>query len=228
MPVAIVLVVADGPCGRRARPLRGDARANRRVSRSPTPGTDCACTGCGVSSSPASGAALAALGLLALRFYGGPALWPLAFLTLYVLVLLAISTGSSCGRSRSPSRTAALGAVARDAAPRSGSPPRTTLVLGLALLLRQPRRHSSCRHAVPDAHRRVHVPRDRALSPATRGGGACLMATISYEHVTKRFDDTVAVDDLSSTSPTASSSSSWGRRAAGRRLRCGCSPDSRT
>ena len=36
------------------------------------------------------GAVLAALGFLALRFYSGAALWPLAFLTFYVLVLLAI------------------------------------------------------------------------------------------------------------------------------------------
>jgi hypothetical protein len=38
----------------------------------------------------ALGAALVALGVLAVRFYGGSALWPLAFLTMYVLVLLVI------------------------------------------------------------------------------------------------------------------------------------------
>ena len=43
-----------------------------------------------------------------------------------------------------------------------------------------------------------------------------LMATITYEHVTKRFDDTVAVDDLHIDIGTASSSSSWDRPGCGK------------
>src|SRR5262249_19216803 len=52
--------------------------------------------------------------------------------------------------------------------------------------------------AVPDPDRRLHVPRDGAVRPAgAERGGCLLMATISYEHVTKRFDNTTAVNDLS-------------------------------
>src|SRR5262249_34263943 len=51
--------------------------------------------------------------------------------------------------------------------------------------------------ALPDHHRRVHVPGRRAVRTARRDGGASLMASITFDHVTKRFDDTIAVDDLS-------------------------------
>ena len=54
------------------------------------------------------------------------------------------------------------------------------------------------------------------------------MATIAYEHVTKRFGDTAAVTTCRSTSRTGSSSCSSARPAAARRQRCACSPGSRT
>ena len=81
-----------------------------------------------------AGAALAALGLWAVRFYSGAALWPLAFLTLYLLVLLAIFgfvvwTVAIAAPDRS------LGAVVRESASVTAARPGQTLVLGLALLL---------------------------------------------------------------------------------------------
>ncbi len=80
-----------------------------------------------------AGAALAALGLLALRFYTGAALWPLAFLTLYLLVLLAIFgfvvwTVAIAAPDRS------LGAVVRESASLTAARPGQTVILGLALL----------------------------------------------------------------------------------------------
>ena len=79
-----------------------------------------------------AGASLAALGLLALHFYSGAALWPL--LTLYLLVLLAIFgfvvwTVAIAAPDRS------LGAVVRESASVTAARPGQTLVLGLALLL---------------------------------------------------------------------------------------------
>lgn len=80
------------------------------------------------------GCALLGLGALALRFYGATAIWPLAFLTLYVLVLLGIYAlilwtlaiaEPGCGLRR----------VARDAGVFVASRPSATLVLGLVLLL---------------------------------------------------------------------------------------------
>jgi hypothetical protein len=82
----------------------------------------------------AAGAFLAALGVLALRFYSGAALWPLAFLTLYLLVLLAIFgfvvwTVAIAAPDRS------LGAAVRESVSLTAARPGQTLVLGLALLL---------------------------------------------------------------------------------------------
>ena len=81
-----------------------------------------------------AGGTLAALGILALRFYSGAALWPLAFLTFYVLLLLAIFgfvvwTVAIAAPDRS------LGAVVRESASVTAARPGQTLVLGLALLL---------------------------------------------------------------------------------------------
>jgi hypothetical protein len=81
-----------------------------------------------------AGAALAALGLLALRFYSRAALWPLAFLMLYLLVLLAIFgfvvwTVAIAAPDRS------LRAVVRESVSLTAARPGQTLVLGLALLL---------------------------------------------------------------------------------------------
>ena len=80
------------------------------------------------------GCALLGLGAVALRFYGATAIWPLAFLTLYLLVLLGIYglilwtlaiAEPECGLRR----------VARDAGAFVASRPSATLVLGLVLLL---------------------------------------------------------------------------------------------
>jgi len=81
-----------------------------------------------------AGAAVATLGLLALRFYSGAALWPLAFLTLYVLVLLAtfglvVWTVAIAAPDRS------LGAVVKESASLAVARPAQTVILGLALLL---------------------------------------------------------------------------------------------
>src|SRR6185437_12902825 len=52
------------------------------------------------------------------------------------------------------------------------------------------------RDAVPHTHRRLLFRRRGALRAATGSPGG-LMAPITFEHVTKRFDETTAVDDLS-------------------------------
>ena len=81
------------------------------------------------------GCALLGLGAVALRFYGASAIWPLAFLTLYVLVLLGIYglvlwTLAIAEPESRPARSCARRW-------RASSPPGpgATLVLGLALLL---------------------------------------------------------------------------------------------
>jgi hypothetical protein len=80
------------------------------------------------------GAALIALDILAFRFYGGSSLWPLAFLTLYVLVMLLIYALVLWTLAiAEPERR--LIAVARDAGVVFASRPGATLMLGFALLL---------------------------------------------------------------------------------------------
>jgi len=82
----------------------------------------------------ALGAAVVAGGLLALRFYSGASLWPLAFLTLYVLVLLLIYALVLWTLAiAEPERK--LSSVAREAAAFVASRPGATLLLGFALLL---------------------------------------------------------------------------------------------
>lgn len=81
-----------------------------------------------------AGAAVAALGLFALRFYSAAALWPLAFLTLYLLALLAIFglvvwTVAIAAPDRS------LGAVVQESVSLTAARPGQTLMLGLTLLL---------------------------------------------------------------------------------------------
>src|SRR5262249_4714926 len=83
----------------------------------------------------AGGAAIAALGLLAVRFYSGLAYgWPLVFITLYLLVLVGIYQAVlwtlAIADPDKPLRTIALEAGALGA-----SRPGSTLLLGLALLL---------------------------------------------------------------------------------------------
>lgn len=82
----------------------------------------------------ALGAAVAALGLFGIRFYTSTSLWPLAFLTLYVLVLVSIFqlvlwTVAIAVPDRS------LSGVAREAAAVVLERPGQWLVLGLGLLL---------------------------------------------------------------------------------------------
>jgi hypothetical protein len=80
------------------------------------------------------GAAVAALGVFGIRFYTTTSLWPLAFLALYVLVLLAIFqlvlwTVAIAAPDLS------LAGVARESAAFALARPGQSLVLGLALLL---------------------------------------------------------------------------------------------
>ena len=82
----------------------------------------------------ATGAALLALGVLAVRFYGGSSLWPLAFLTVYLLVLLGIYQlilwTLAIAEPGRPIRS-----LVRDAGVSFASRPGATLALGLLLLL---------------------------------------------------------------------------------------------
>lgn len=80
------------------------------------------------------GAAVLALGLFGIRFYTSTSLWPLAFLTLYVLVLVSIFqlllwTIAIAVPDRS------LSGVARESAAVVLERPGQSLVLGLGLLL---------------------------------------------------------------------------------------------
>jgi hypothetical protein len=82
----------------------------------------------------ATGSALMALGVLAVRFYAGSSLWPLAFLALYLLVLLGIYQlivwTLAIAQPGVP-----LGSVVREAGVVFGRRPGGTLALGLAVLL---------------------------------------------------------------------------------------------
>ena len=81
-----------------------------------------------------TGSALMALGVLAVRFYGGSSLWPLAFLTLYLLVVLGIYQLILWTLAiAEPGRP--IRALVRDAGVAFAARPGATLVLGLALLL---------------------------------------------------------------------------------------------
>jgi hypothetical protein len=80
------------------------------------------------------GAAVAVLGVFGIRFYTATSLWPLAFLALYVLVLLAIFqlvlwTVAIAAPDLS------LSGVARESTALALARPGQSLVLGLALLL---------------------------------------------------------------------------------------------
>jgi hypothetical protein len=81
----------------------------------------------------AAGGALFGLGVLAVHFYGGTALWPLSFVTIYCLVLVGIYQlvlwTLAIARPSVPLRT-----VAHDAALFVAERPRPTLALGLVLL----------------------------------------------------------------------------------------------
>jgi hypothetical protein len=81
----------------------------------------------------AVGASLLGLGALAVHFYGGTALWPLSFVTIYCLVLLGIYQlvlwTLAIARPSLPLRT-----VARDAARFVAERPWPTLAFGLVLL----------------------------------------------------------------------------------------------
>jgi hypothetical protein len=82
----------------------------------------------------ALGVALVLFGVVAWRFYGGASLWPLAFLTLYLVVLLGIYALVLWTLAiAEPERR--LGTVAREAAGFVAARPGATLLLGLVLLL---------------------------------------------------------------------------------------------
>jgi hypothetical protein len=82
----------------------------------------------------ALGASVVGVGVVAIRFYVGASLWPLAFLTLYLFVLLGIYELVLWTLAiAEPERT--LKSIAADAAAFVFSRPAATLVLGLALLL---------------------------------------------------------------------------------------------
>jgi len=77
---------------------------------------------------------LLGLGAVALRFYGASAIWPLVFLTLYVLVLLGIY-GLVLWTLAIAEPDRGLRAAAREAATLVATRPGATLALGLALVL---------------------------------------------------------------------------------------------
>jgi hypothetical protein len=81
-----------------------------------------------------AGAAVLGLGILALRFYSDAALWPLAFVTLYLLVFVAIfELVLWTVAIAAPDRP--LAAVVRESVALAAARPGQTFVLGLALLL---------------------------------------------------------------------------------------------
>ncbi len=81
-----------------------------------------------------AGSVFAALGLLAIRFYGGSGAWPAAFLALYVLALAGIYQLILWTLAvAEPGRPLLL--VARDAAMLLGSRPGACVALGLILLV---------------------------------------------------------------------------------------------
>ena len=89
----------------------------------------------------------------------------------------------------------AAAAVVRESASVTAARPGQTLVLGLALVLLNVAGIAAA--VMPFLTLTVaYTFLVTARFLVTPDGGACLMATITYEHVTKRFDDTVAVDDL--------------------------------
>lgn len=80
------------------------------------------------------GSALVGLAAIAFRAYGGSGLWPLAFLSFYVLALLGIY-GLVLWTLAIAEPTRSLRSVAREAATLAMSRPGATLLLGIALLL---------------------------------------------------------------------------------------------
>lgn len=81
----------------------------------------------------AAGSAFAALGVLAVRFYGGTGAWPMTFLAVYVLLLAGIYQVVLWTLAvAEPERP--LLATARDAGVLLGSRPTACILLGLVLL----------------------------------------------------------------------------------------------
>jgi len=80
------------------------------------------------------GSAVFALGVFAVRFYGGSAIWPLVFLSLYVLVLLVVY-GLVVWTLAIADPEHGLRHTASEAAVVVGSRPLPTLALGLVLVL---------------------------------------------------------------------------------------------
>ena len=101
-------------------------------------------------------------------------------------------------------RGAPVRGVARDAFA-AVPPPAPGVGLALALFVVNAAGSGRGVPAVPHAHDCVHFPCGRALR-ASAAHGRDEMAGVTYEDVTKRFDGTVAVNELKYRSPTASSS----------------------
>ena len=80
------------------------------------------------------GGVLIVLSVVAVRFYGGASLWPLAFLTLYLFVLLGIY-GLVLWTLAIAEPERALRHIAGEAAALVAARPGATVVLGIALLL---------------------------------------------------------------------------------------------
>ena len=138
-------------------------------------------------------------GLVAVRSYGssGALTWPLAFVAAYLLAFflvfqLLLWPLAVAERERplpTPARGRGLALVRR---------PGASIGLALALLLINALGAAAAVLPLLDRHRCVLVRRGRALRAAapTRGGPA-LMASVTFDDVSKRFDADLVVDDLS-------------------------------
>ena len=157
-----------------------------------------ACTGGAASRSARRGAALVLLGVFAVRFYTRlDRGWPLAFLTLYLLVLLGVyQLVLLDARRRRAGAAAALAARARGRASWrggrarpscSGSRSSSSTLVGIAAAVMPFLTLTVAYSFLAAAH--FALPR--------RSPEEALMAPITFDHVTKRFDETIAVDDLS-------------------------------
>ena len=176
---------------RHARPRTGNLDVRRRLRRA------CACTGGAASGCGAAARVHRLLGARrAALLQAAPRCWPLAFVTFYLLVLLGIYQARPLDARHRRARPRPLRSAARGEAASCSPRGRADAAARARAAARQPRRRRRRADAVPHAHRRLLVPRGRPLRAARRPRGDALMASISFEHVTKRFDETVAVDDL--------------------------------
>ena len=141
-------------------------------------------------------AAVARRRVFALRFYGGGGAfaWPLAVLVLYLGGALRALPASALAAGGPRRRTGRCGELAVAARRRARATARRDDGLGVALLLVNLAGLAARPAPVPHVDHRVLRARRGALRAPTRGGGA--WPSVTYEHVWKRFDGTVAVKDL--------------------------------